>query len=94
VMRATIGRVRRSPLRVLGRASLLAYWVHLELVYGIAGGRWKSSLSYPEWLLSLLLLSALMGALAWLRLYPLAAWLRRRRSLARAEGRRIETRAQ
>lgn len=66
-----------SPLRQLGRASLLVYWVHIELVYGgIVAPGLKKSLGVWEASLGLLLLILLMLGLSLLR----AEWKRAPRS--------------
>lgn len=57
-----------SPLRQLGRTSLLVYWVHVEVVYGrlVAPGL-KGRLDVPEASLGLLLLSLAMLGLSLVR---------------------------
>lgn len=61
-----------SPLRQLGRTSLLVYWVHIEIVYGgILAGGLRHRLSVPEASLGLLLLTLAMLALS-------LAWTKRR----------------
>lgn len=54
-----------SPLRQLGRTSLLVYWVHIEIVYGgILAGGLRHHLSVPQASLGLLLLTLAMLALS------------------------------
>jgi len=63
------GAARRgiSPLLVLGRASLLVYWVHIEFVYGRFSILRKHSQSIPVASFGLLITFLAMLALAWLR---------------------------
>jgi uncharacterized membrane protein len=58
----------RFPLRDLGKASLLIYCVHLELVYGLLGRPWVGALGYGGLALGFVVLTAAMAALAYLRL--------------------------
>jgi hypothetical protein len=58
-----------SPLRSLGKTSLLVYCVHLELVYGLCGLPWVASLSYQGILVGFLIVTLLMAVLAKIRLY-------------------------
>lgn len=58
------GHAPRSPLRALGKTSLLVYCVHLELVFGTAGNALKRVLDYPEWLLATSILTLSMYVLA------------------------------
>ena len=67
-----LGSLRRSPLRPLGRASLVVYWVHLELVYGAASRPIARRLDYVEWSFGFLVLVLAMYAVARLRLGPLS----------------------
>jgi uncharacterized membrane protein len=45
---------RWSPLRTLGQASLVVYWVHIELVYGRALHDWNQSMAIGDAALHLL----------------------------------------
>jgi uncharacterized membrane protein len=57
-----------SPLRLLGRASLLVYWVHIEIVYGgIVAPTLRHQLSVVEASLGLATLTAVMLGLAFAR---------------------------
>ena len=57
-----------SPLRQLGRTSLLVYWVHIEIVYGgIVASGLRHRLSVTEASLALLVLTLAMLALSLLR---------------------------
>ena len=62
---ATIGF---SPMMLLGRASLLVYWVHIEFVYGRFSILRKHSQSIPEATFGLLVVFLSMLGLAWLRI--------------------------
>jgi uncharacterized membrane protein len=61
---ATVGF---SPMLVLGRASLLVYWVHIEFVYGRFSILRKHRQSIPMASLGLLVIFLAMLGLAWLR---------------------------
>jgi uncharacterized membrane protein len=61
---ATIGF---SPMMLLGRASLLVYWVHIEFVYGRFSILRKHNQSIPAATLGLLTIFLAMLGLAWLR---------------------------
>jgi len=61
---ATVGF---SPMMMLGRASLLVYWVHIEFVYGRFSILRKHSQSIPAATLGLLAIFLAMLGLAWLR---------------------------
>ena len=57
-----------SLLRQLGRTSLLVYWVHIEIVYGvIVAPGLRGRLGIPEASLALALLTLAMLALSRLR---------------------------
>ncbi len=60
----------RSPLEVLGVGSLFVYWVHVELVYGVAGRPFRRLLTLEQgavaWALMCLLMYGLL--LGWNRL--------------------------
>jgi uncharacterized membrane protein len=57
-----------SMFRQLGRASLVVYWVHIELVYGRWFGFWKEQLTTTQVELFASALIVAMVALAWVRL--------------------------
>jgi len=61
---ATIGF---SPALLLGRASLLVYWVHIELVYGRLSILHKRRETVPMATVGLLVVVLAMLGLAWLR---------------------------
>ncbi len=57
-----------SPLRLLGRASLLVYWIHIEIVYGgIVAPTLRHELTVSEASVGLAALTATMLALAYAR---------------------------
>jgi uncharacterized membrane protein len=57
-----------SPLRQLGRTSLLVYWVHLEIIYGMFVMPWaRQRLDVPQALLGVALLTLAMLCLSYLR---------------------------
>lgn len=62
----------RKPLSWLGRASLMVYWVHLELAFGMFGRPLVRQLDFAAWAIAWALLTGAMTGLAWL-------WLRLRR---------------
>jgi uncharacterized membrane protein len=57
----------RAPLVLLGRASLLIYWVHLQFAFGTVSRPISRGLSLTGWALGTLALIACMGALAAVR---------------------------
>jgi len=68
-----------SPLRQMGRTSLLVYWVHIEIVYGGNVFGWaRGTLGVAEASIGLAMLVVAMLGLSVLRTRA-AAWLRRGR---------------
>ena len=70
---------RFSVMRVFGQTSLLVYWVHVELVYGLLFKRLANRLSMGQAAVAFVLLTAAMlglGVLATEVLARLAALLR------------------
>jgi uncharacterized membrane protein len=63
-----------APLEVLGRASLLVYWIHLEFAFGAAAHPFARRLGMPAWALGSLALLLAM----WLLAYARVAWPRLR----------------
>jgi hypothetical protein len=53
-----------SWMQLLGRNSLLVYWIHLMLVYGAVTGPWQRALTIPRTLLATAVVTAMMVALA------------------------------
>lgn len=56
-----------SPMRQLGQTSLLVYWVHVELVYGLLFARLHHRLSMTQATIGLVLMTAAMLGLSVLR---------------------------
>jgi len=54
-----------SFMRLMGRHSLMVYWVHIALVYGRLTSGLQKSLNWPQALIALILTVALMILLAW-----------------------------
>src|SRR3989442_14607376 len=57
-----------SWVQILGRNSLMVYWVHVVLVYGFVLERWKARLSIAETAALTVAITALMLALSVARL--------------------------
>ena len=56
-----------SPMELLGRTSLFIYWVHVELVYGLASRRLHKALSFNAALIAFAIFTVGMLALAMLK---------------------------
>jgi uncharacterized membrane protein len=56
-------------MQIIGKNSLMVYWVHVMLVYGDIFKRWKATLSIPQTALATVVLVALMVTMSvvWLR---------------------------
>ena len=54
----------RSPLQELGLASLLVYWIHVEMVYGVVSAPLHRSLSFEQALMAFASFSLFLYALA------------------------------
>ena len=63
-----------SLMRLFGQTSLLVYWVHVELVYGLLLGRLHHRLSMRGATVGLVLMTAAMAVLAQLRLKYWHGW--------------------
>jgi uncharacterized membrane protein len=63
-----------SLMRLFGQTSLLVYWVHVELVYGLLLGRLHHRLSMWGATVGLILMTAAMGVLGKLRLKYWHGW--------------------
>jgi fucose 4-O-acetylase-like acetyltransferase len=72
-----VAAARWSWMQALGQTSLLVYWVHVMLVYGNIAKSWKRALSIPETALAFMFVTALMVALAAVRL----AWKARKKRI-------------
>ena len=66
----------RTPVALLGRASLLVYWVHLELAFGTASRPVANVLTTSAWTVATLLLIACMWGLAAMRNTRHVTWMR------------------
>jgi uncharacterized membrane protein len=83
---------RFSVMRVFGQTSLLVYWVHVELVYGLLFKRFANRLSMTGATIAFLLMTAAMLALALWRINHWRGWrpalqgLRRRLGLGEGSG--------
>jgi hypothetical protein len=73
----TTGRLAWTPLRPMGQASLLLYWVHLEFAFGQSARLLKRALGYGAWMALAAVLIALMFGLALLRLHGPKRWAAR-----------------
>jgi hypothetical protein len=69
-------QVLRGPIAMLGRSSLLVYWVHLQFAFGTASRPFASSLPTSAWAYATLLLMAAMWGLVALRNTRRASWIR------------------
>jgi uncharacterized membrane protein len=65
-----------SLMRLFGQTSLLVYWVHVELVYGLLLGRLHNRLSMWGATVGLVLMTAAMAGVAKLRLKYWHGWRR------------------
>jgi uncharacterized membrane protein len=83
---------RFSVMRIFGQTSLLVYWVHVELVYGLLFKRFANRLSMAGATVAFLLMTGAMLALAMWRLKRWHGWqpalqsLRRRLGMAESNG--------
>jgi len=66
-----------SPLRELGKTSMVIYWVHLEFAYGLCAKPLKHRLDYATWAVLFVALTLAMAIVARIRLNGparLASW--------------------
>jgi uncharacterized membrane protein len=77
---------RFSVMRVFGQTSLLVYWVHVELVYGLLFKRLANRLSMTGATIAFILMTAAMLGIALLRIKYWRGWRKALESLARAAG--------
>jgi len=77
---------RFSMMRVFGQTSLLVYWVHVELVYGLALKHFANRLSMAWTTVAFVLMTAAMLGLAVLRLKYWRGWRPALEALTRAKG--------
>jgi len=68
VVTRVTGNRRYSPMRVLGQTSLLVYWVHVELAYGLLFKRLHGQLTLVQATIGFLLMTAAMLGLSMLRI--------------------------
>jgi fucose 4-O-acetylase-like acetyltransferase len=54
------GKGRFSPLQQLGRTSLFIYWIHVEMIYGLAVRPLHKSMSFPAAALAIVAFFAFM----------------------------------
>jgi uncharacterized membrane protein len=54
-----------SFIRLLGRHSLMIYWVHISLIFGRLTPAIQKKLSWPQTITALIIILALMTGLAW-----------------------------
>jgi len=80
---------QRSRLADLGRSSLLVYWVHVELAYGVVSTPLHRALSIELALLGVALLSLLMYALVQTQSRVNGHWLTNRLGRTAPGGRRM-----
>jgi uncharacterized membrane protein len=77
---------RFSVMRVFGQTSLLVYWVHVELVYGLVFKRLANRLSMTGATIAFILMTAAMLGIALLRIKYWRGGRKALESLARAAG--------
>jgi uncharacterized membrane protein len=83
---------RFSVMRVFGQTSLLVYWVHVELVYGLLFKKLANRLSMTGATVAFILMTAAMLALSLWRIHRWRGWrpawqgLRRRLGMAEPNG--------
>jgi uncharacterized membrane protein len=83
---------RFSVMRVFGQTSLLVYWVHVELVYGLLFKKLANRLSMTGATVAFILMTAAMLALSLWRIHRWRGWrpawqgLRRRLGMAEPPG--------
>jgi fucose 4-O-acetylase-like acetyltransferase len=75
-----------SPMRQLGQTSLLVYWVHVELVYGLLFGRLHHRLSMTGATVGLVLMTGAMLLLSVLRTRYWRGWSQLRNAARRKGG--------
>jgi uncharacterized membrane protein len=73
-----VGPVRFSPMRQLGRTSLLVYWIHVDLCYGLVSARLHHRLSMTWTTVGFLLMTAAMLLVSVLKTKYWRGWRRPR----------------
>ena len=71
-------RFRFSVMRQFGQTSLLVYWIHVELVYGLLFARFHRGLSMGQATVGFVLMTAAMLGVSLLRTKYWRGWRRRR----------------
>ena len=84
VVTRLFGTRRFSLMRLFGQTSLLVYWVHVELCYGLLFRRLHHALSMRGATVALVLMTAAMAVVAKLRLRYWHGWRGRRPPTLRA----------
>lgn len=79
LMTRLFGTRRFSLMRLFGKTSLLVYWVHVELCYGLLFKRLQHTLSMRAATVALILMIAAMAGVAELRLRYWHGWGGRRK---------------
>jgi hypothetical protein len=77
-----LGRAR--PMQRFGRSSLFVYWIHVEIVYGVASAPLHQRLSIPQALAAFALFSLLMFGLVVVKDWLKARWKRGQQNQAPA----------
>jgi uncharacterized membrane protein len=77
---------RFSVMRLFGQTSLLVYWVHVELCYGLLFGRLHNHLSMTGATIGLVLMTAAMSGVSVLRIRYWHGWPRRKIRLPERAG--------
>jgi len=79
-------RPRFSLMRLFGQTSLLVYWIHVELCYGLLFGRLHNRLSMGWATGALLAMTGAMAGVSWARLKYWHGWRGRRIRLPERAG--------
>jgi uncharacterized membrane protein len=79
-----------SPMVRFGQASLFVYWVHVELVYGVASEPLHGNLPFPTAVAAFAVFSVAMYGLAMLKNAVVARWKQWRAAVAGARGSMVE----
>lgn len=60
---------RCLPFQILGRASLLVYWIHLEFAFGVVSKPISHALGFREWFWGASILTIAMTVIAWIKIH-------------------------
>jgi uncharacterized membrane protein len=77
-----LGGKRFSVMRQLGRTSLLVYWIHVDLCYGMVSGRLHGKLGMGWATVGFVSMTALMLAISIFKTRYFEAWRRRPATVA------------